>query len=61
MFEALFRQGIAGERVLELGDRADIAGVQFGDGLQGFAVRAAEVRQAFGGTLVDVLQVGSRS
>ena len=56
--EALFGQGVAGQGVLELGDGADIAGVQFGDGLQGLAVRAAEVRQAFGGILVDVLQVG---
>ena len=59
--EALFGQGVAGQGVLELGDGADIAGVQFGDGLQGLAVRAAEVRQALGRALVDVLQVGSRS
>ncbi len=56
--EALLGQGVAGQRVLELGDRADIAGMQFRDGLQGLAVRAAEVGQALGGILVDVLQVG---
>ena len=36
--EALFGQRVAGQGVLELGDRADIAGVQFGDRLQGLAV-----------------------
>ena len=36
--EALFGQGVAGQGVLELGDGADIAGMQFGDGLQGLAV-----------------------
>ena len=41
----------------ELGHGADIAGVQFGDGLQRFAVRAAQVRQAFRRILVHVLQV----
>ena len=46
--EALFGQGVAGQGVLELGDGADIAGMQFGDGLQGFAVGDAEVGQAFG-------------
>ena len=56
--EAFVRQGVAGEGVLEFGDCADVAGVQFGDGLQGFALRAAEVRQPLRGALVDVLQVG---
>ena len=42
---ALVGQRIAGEGVLQLGDRADIAGVQLGDGLKVFAEGRADVRQ----------------
>ena len=57
--EALVGQRIAGEGVLQLGDGADVAGVQFGDGLQGLA--HAGCRCAPGArrrSLRDVLQVG---
>ena len=56
--QALIRQRVAGQGVLQLGDGADIAGVQFGDRLQGLALGTAEVGQPLGGALVDVLQVG---
>ena len=54
--EPLLRQRVAGQRVFQLGHRADIAGMQLRDRLQGLAVRAAQVRQPFRRTLVDVLQ-----
>ncbi len=40
--EALVGQRVAGQRVLQFGDRADIAGVQFRYRLQGLPVRTAE-------------------
>ena len=46
MFDALLGQGVAGQGVLQLGHRPDIAGVQFRHRLQGFPLRAADVRQA---------------
>jgi len=54
--KALIRQGVAGERVFQLGHRAQIAGMQLGHGLQGLALRAAEVGQPLSRTAGEVLQ-----
>ena len=50
-------QGIAGERVLELGDDTDIAGAQLRNGLHGFAEGRGDVREPLIDTRPHVIQM----
>jgi hypothetical protein len=55
-----YRQRVAGQRVLELGHRADIAGVHFGNRLQRFPLRtAANVRQPLGAAAASLSRLAS--
>jgi len=53
-----FGEGVVGEGVFELGDDADIAGAQFGNGLHGFAERSGDVGEAFVDAGAQVVEVG---
>src|SRR5580658_24581 len=51
-------QGVAGESVLELGDGAEIAGVEFLDGNGGFALHQLNVLKAFLAAAIEIGEMG---
>ena len=52
--QAFLRQGVAGEGFLQLGHRADVAGAQLRDRLEGLPHGAADVRQSLGRAALDI-------
>jgi len=55
---ALLCQSVAGERILQLGYRADVAGMQFRNGLERFSLRATQMGQPLGRAAIHILQIG---
>ena len=54
----LVAESIAGQRVFQFWDSADVAGVQFGDGNRGLALHGGDVGELFQRGAAEVLQGG---
>ncbi len=54
----LVAERVAGDGLFELRDGADIAGLEFGNGLNSLALQRADVRQTFGDAAAGVDEIG---